>query len=260
MEQEQIVNISEMDWRTLPKSAVIIAVGAPESGKTFLFNFLLYALKHIYPVAAITCGTEATQRAFGPTIGDLFVRSDYSKESQELHATRQKLCVQNGIEPYMIEILDDCSDNTKIYNDPIMISAFKNGRQHLKRLFLIGLQYGIDLKPALRKCVSYAILFREPEEPERKKLYENFGGICGSQKVFNELMDKFTDKYTCLIFKKGGSSNKLEDCVFWFKAPAWRWRSDNKLHPYPEGWRFGCDEFKKWNDKRYNKSYVEKFF
>ena len=92
-----------------------------------------------------------------------------------------------------------------------------------------------------------------------KKIYNNFGGICGSYKIFSQLMDEFTGNFQCLVFKKGGQSNRLEDCVFWAKAHGWRWNKDKgkKLHPYPEGWKFGCNEFKQWNKDRYNKNYVE---
>ena len=69
----------------------------------------------------------------------------------------------------MIEILDDCSDDPKIYRTKIIRGAFKNGRQHWKRQFWVGLQYAIDMGPDIRKSVSYVFIFREPEENERKK-------------------------------------------------------------------------------------------
>lgn len=257
MSGEEIIDIREFDMRGVEKSATWIFIGPPSSGKTFLMKFMVYAFKHIYPVGEATCGTEGSQQAFTPIFTPLFVSNEYSNEDQVMHAKRQKLCIAENSYPYAISILDDCSDDTKIYSSTIIRASFKNGRQHWKRQFWVGLQYGLDMKPEIRKMVTYVVLFREPEENEREKLYKNFGGICGSRKVFDQLMDQFTgEKGECLIFYKGSTSNKIQDCVFWFKAPAWKW-NNGSVNPYPEGWKFGCNEFRKWYKERYNTNYVD---
>lgn len=97
----------------------------------------------------------------------------------------------------------------------------------------------------MRKSVSYVAIFREPEEVERKKLYDNFGGLAGSYDRFCDLMDELTGDFTCIIFKKRSQSNKLEDCVFYYKTQI--------LKP----WTFGCKEYKEWGKERYNSGYVE---
>lgn len=254
---EEIVNISEFDWRTLPKSFTAIAIGPPESGKTYLMQWLAYALKHVYPVGHATCGTEGSQGAFTPIFGPLFTDNEYSEETQIRLAKRQKKCIDMGIYPYALTFVDDCSDDPKIYKQKVMKASFKNGRQHWKRAFIVGLQYGLDMTPDIRKSVSLVILFREPDLNERKKIYDNFGGICGTFKNFCALMDQFTGNNQFLVINKFSKSNKIEDCVYWGKAPAWVWQSDGKVHPYPEGWSFGCHELKQWNKDRYNTHFKE---
>ena len=39
--------------------------------------------------------------------------------------------------------------------------------------------------------------------------------------------------------------NKIEDCIFWYKAPR-----------ITESWQFGCDEFWMFHHERFNKNYV----
>ncbi len=101
------------------------------------------------------------------------------------------------------------------------------------------------MPPDIRKSVSYVAIFREPEELERKKLYQNFGGLAGSYDNFCQLMDKLTGDYTCIIFKKRSQSNEMRDCIFWYRT---------KLL---DEWSFGCEEYKQWAERRYNKNYVE---
>lgn len=253
---EETIRIKEFDWRSIQKSSTWIIIGPPESGKTYMLQWMCYALKHIYPTGYATCGTEGSQGAFTPIFGPLYVENTWTEEVQVKHAKRQKLLVQENEYPYHIEIVDDCSDDPSIYSKKITLGTFKNGRQHWKRLFALGLQYALDIKPTIRKMVSYVVIFREPERAERDKIYDNFGGICGSKAVFEQLMNDFTGEHKCLIFKKCAQTNKLEDCVFWFKCPGWVW-SDGKTHAYPEGWTFGCREYREWQEERYNPDYVD---
>jgi hypothetical protein len=62
-------------------------------------------------------------------------------------------------------------------------------------------------------------------------------------------MDGLTGDYTCIVFDRRTQSNKLEDCVYYFKAP----------NMEKKKWAFGCDDFKKWSKDRYNTKYVESF-
>jgi hypothetical protein len=100
----------------------------------------------------------------------------------------------------------------------------------------------------VRKAVSYVFLGREPNPGERKKLYENFGGICGSYEMFCNLMDAITGDFTFLVIKMRSGSNELVDNIFWVKTI--------KPDTYGE-FKFGCTEYRQWNDKRYNVNYIE---
>lgn len=252
---EPVTDIPEMDWRELPKSCTGIVIGPPESGKTFLMQFLTYAFKHIYAAGTAACGTEGSQGAFTPLFGELFTQGEFIEEDQIRHAKRQKLCIAENTYPLAIEYIDDCSDDPRIYNTKIVLGSFKNGRQHWKRLYLVGLQYALDMKPSIRKLVSFVCIFPESEQQELEKIYRNFGGVFGNLETFKKAM-KILDKNECLIILKYKQSQEIKDCVRWFKAPAWKW-SDGKLHPYPENFRFGCREFQEWNDTRLDKNYIQ---
>jgi hypothetical protein len=249
MDLPEEIQIKEWDIQSTPTSFTAVVVGPPKSGKsTFLEDFCYYN-KHRYPVARVFSGTEDTAHSkFARFIHPFYINSSWDEEDEKKYILRQKTCIAEEMRfPQGVNIVDDCTDNAKVFQTKLMKGIFKLGTQHFANAFFYSTQYAFDLKPELRKCISYAILFREPEAKERKKLYENFGGITGSFKMFNDLMDALTGDYTAMVIDKGNQkSNKIEDCVFWFRT----------VKDLPR-WRFGCDEYCDWADQRYNSDYVE---
>jgi len=209
----------------------------------------MYTHKHRYPVATIHSGSEDSNRCYEKTFPRLFIYNGYDEQAEQSHILRQKRCLENGCENgSAVNIIDDCSDDKKIYKSKTFIGLYKNGTRHWNQLLITILQYGIDMPTDVRKCASYVAIFYEPEEDERKKLYDNFGGACGSYKDFCAVMDQLiqgsdkTDKYTCMIIKKLGQGPKREDNVFYYKA---------RLHP---NFKFGCSEYRKWSEKRFDEN------
>ncbi|HMP28072.1 MAG TPA: Hint domain-containing homing endonuclease [Saprospiraceae bacterium] len=215
---------------------------------TFMENMAYYR-KHAYPVARIFMGTEDAYKRFCSIFPPLYVSNYWDEDEEQKHVLRQRTCeMENGRGypgNYAINIIDDVSDDPKVYKTKLMRGLFKLGSQHWAQLLMIGSQYAIDMPPDIRKAVSYVAIGREPEEIEREKLYKNFGGLAGSYGKFCDLMDQLTGDYTFLIFKKRSQSNELEECVFYYKT--------KKLGD----WKFGCKEYRAHSDERYDKTYVE---
>jgi hypothetical protein len=226
----------------------LLADGTITHNTSLMENFAYY-LKHRYPVARVLIGTEDGYKRMCKIFHPLFVSNYWSEEEEKRHIQRQRTCeMENGRAyqgNYAVNIIDDVSDDPKIYKTQLMRGIFKLGSQHWAQLCMIGAQYAIDFPPDVRKAVSYVAIGREPEEGERKKLYENFGGLAGSYNKFCDLMDQITGDYTFLIFKKRSQSNNLEDCVSWFRT--------KKMGD----WKFGCKEYRKWGNDRYDPNFVE---
>lgn len=219
------------------------------SHNTTLMENLAYYRKHVYPVGRVFIGTEDGYKHFCKIFHPLYVSNYWDEKEEENHVRRQRTCeMENGRGypgNYAVNIIDDVSDDPKIYKSKLMRGLFKLGSQHYAQLCMIGSQYAIDMPPDIRKAVSYVALGREPEEIERKKLYENFGGLAGSYARFCDLMDQITGDHTFLIFKKRSQSNNLEECVSWLRT--------KKLGD----WKFGSKEYRAHAEARYDPNYVE---
>jgi hypothetical protein len=216
---------------------------------TSLLENFAYFNKHKYPVGRVFIGTEEGYKHFCKIFHPLFVSNYWSEDECSRAVSRQRKCVMDygkGDQKCpSVLILDDVSDDTSIYKTSLLKGIFKLGSQHWAQLVMIGTQYAIDFPPEIRQSVSYVALARQPEQNERKKLYNNFGGVCGSFERFCDLMDQLTGDYTFLIFQKRSQSNNLEDCVFWYRT--------QKL----KEWKFGCKEYRNWGNTRYDTNYVE---
>lgn len=219
---------------------------------TFIEN-MAYAVKHKYPVARVFAGTQASYNRFCKIFGSLYVTLGFNEEMETKHIRRQRICEDENGEGhpsnYALNILDDVSDDPKIFKSPMFNDIFKNGSQHYHQIFIIALQYAIDVPVPIRNAVSYIALFRELNEDNLEKLYRNFGGACQSKKKFRALMDQVTGDHTCLIIDKRSQSTRLEDHVFYYRT-----YDIEKKHP---DWKFGCAEYREWNAARVDPHFKE---
>lgn len=241
-------DIREFEIDKIPLSCTFIIIGAPRSGKGTFIENIMYYNRHRIPVGRFATGSETQYERFKKIAHPLFVSNYYNEDEQRSYVLRQRSCKLDGVEfSNSIDVVDDAGDDPKIFKSKLFLGLFKIGTQHWNHVFVLANQYAIDFPPPIRKSVTYAVLFREPNPGEREKLYNNLGGITGSQHMFNKLMDELTGEYTCLVIHNGSQSNKLEDCVFWYTTK-----------PIEANWKFGCKEYQQWGKDRYSPSYKER--
>ena len=116
----------------------IVIIGKPGTGKTTLITSLLYEKSHIFPIGLAMSGTEDSNGHYGKLFPSSFVFNSLNKGTIEAFINRQKLAKQHLPNPWAIMLLDDCTDDPKIFNDPLFLGIFKNGR-HWKMLFILSL-------------------------------------------------------------------------------------------------------------------------
>ena len=217
------------------------------TGKSTLIASLLYAKKHIFPVGIAFSGSEDSNGFFRKILPSTFVFNEYNEDQIKSFIRRQKIAKQHLPNPWAVIILDDCTDDSRVFNTPLQQGMYKRGR-HWSMWYIVSLQYAMDVKPVIRTNVDGVFVLREPILKNRRSLWENYASVVPDFNLFCTLMDQLTDDYCCLYISNQTRSNDWKDCVFWYKAPK-----------IPEDWKFGCPEYRQLHDDRYNPDYVDPF-
>lgn len=220
----------------------ICVIGKPGTGKSFTIASILYAKKHIFPTALIMSGTEDNNHFYGKMVPPTFIYGDYDEEVIEKFIKRQKIAKEHLQNPWAILLIDDCLDKPGIFNKPVQRQLFTQGR-HFSMLYILSLQYALDIRPTIRVNIDVAFILREPSIKIRKSLWENYASIIPDFTLFCDIMDQMPE-YTSLVIKNDATSNNWKDCVFYYKAP-----------PTPKDFKFGAKEFWDFHNDRYNFEY-----
>jgi hypothetical protein len=227
------------------KGCKLVVIGKPGTGKSNLIKSILYFKKHIIPIATIMSGTEDSNKDFSKIVPESFIFNDYDESKIEEIIKRQKLAIEHLENPWAVLLLDDCTDDASVFRKPIQHGLYKRGR-HWQLLYIVSLQYCLDVKPAIRTNIDGIFILREPILKNRRSLYENYASIIPDFATFCDILDQITDDHTALYIHNQTSENNWEDCVFWYKAP------DMKEIPF----KFGCDDYWTFHNERFNTEYV----
>ena len=233
------IQLRKFNPASMKDDKVCVLIGKRNTGKSTLVTDILYHKKHL-PAGIVMSATEEGNHHYQQFVPDLFIYSDYDREAIErvLERQRQILLRNKPISPAFI-LLDDCMYDKKFMKDTCIRKCFMNGR-HWKIFFMLTMQYCMDLTPDLRANVDYVFILRENIIQNREKLYKAFFGIFPTFDMFNQIMNACTENYECLVLDNTSKSNKIEDCVFWYKA---------KLHPQ---FRIGSPQLWNYHKKHYN--------
>ena len=215
------------------------------TGKSTLIKALLHSKKHIFPVGVAMSGSEDTNHAYKEIMPSTFVYNNYDEDRIKDIVRRQKLAHKHLANPWAVLILDDCTDDPRIFNKPLQQALYKKGR-HWKLLYILSLQYAMDVKPVIRTNVDGIFILREPLLKNREALYKNYASIIPDFTTFCDLMDQLTNDYHALYIHGATQSNDWKECVFYWKAPM-----------VPKDWKFGCSDYWDFHKARYNPQYTD---
>jgi len=225
----------------------IVVIGKPGTGKSRIIESILYAKKHIFPIGMVMSGTEDSNGFYRRIFPSTFVFNSYDEQQIKKFVQRQKIAKQHLSNPWAVLIIDDCTDSPNLFRKALQQSLYKNGR-HWKLLYILSLQYCMDVLPSIRTNVDGCFILREPNLKNRRSLYENYAGIIPDFKMFCDLMDGITDDYSALYIHNATQSNDWRDCIYWYNSQRQR---------IPDDFKFGCRDFYDFHFSRYNPEYVD---
>lgn len=211
------LQLKKFNPASMADDKVCVFIGKRGTGKSTLITDIMYHKRHI-PAGVVMSATEDGNHHYKSFIPDLFIYGDYDREAIERVLDRQKnISTRGQTPPGAFLLLDDCMYDRRFMKDTCIRQCFMNGR-HWKIFFMLSMQYCMDLSPDLRANVDYVFILRENIVQNREKLYKSFFGIFPNFNTFQKVMDACTENYECLVLDNTSKSNRIEDCVFWYKA------------------------------------------
>ena len=232
------IQLKKFKAENMADDKVCVFIGKRGTGKSTLVTDILYHKKHL-PAGIVMSATEEGNHHYKQYVPDLFIYGDYEREAIERVLERQKKLISAGKDTGSFILLDDCMYDRKFMKDICIRQCFMNGR-HWKLFFMLTMQYCMDLTPDLRANVDYVFILRENVLQNREKLYKSFFGVFPTFDMFNQVMNACTENYECLVLDNTSKSNKIEDCVFWYKASM------------RKNFRIGSDQLWNFHKKNYN--------
>ena len=204
------VQLNKFDVSKMNDASVTQIIGKRGTGKSLLLKDIIYHKKNI-EIGAVISPTEDYKQFFETFIQKKLIHHEY--DNSILLNLKEKQA-EDYINRFLI--MDDCDvDIPK--NNPYFNMAF-----HQFKLFKINIllttQVLYHLPPSLRNNVDYVFIFRDNTKSNRRKIYENYGGMFETFEQFSAIMDKCTENYECLVIDNTSLSNKIEDQIFWYKA------------------------------------------
>lgn len=251
--EEVMLRVREFDINQMPPLAAsdysgtkMIVVGKPATGKSTLVQSIIAAKSHICPVIQVYNGTEESSQYYSRACPSILVHDRLDIDSLVNFSKRQRLAIQYLENAWAMLIIDDCTDDPKQLRHPLMQNLFKNGR-HLRMIFILVLQYCMDILPSIRTSVDYTFILRESSKKNRKKLYENYCPDVVTEPEFFAIMDACTENYSAVVICNRTVSNKIEDCIFYYKADP---------SSIPSNLRLGHQTCWQFNEERYDPHYT----
>lgn len=221
------LKLSKFNMNMIPDDAVVVMIGRRGTGKSWLIKDLMW-YKQRFPIGTVISGTEGANAFYSTIVPSLLIHEEFRPDIVNNVLKRQDTLTKqirkeetmgrkSLIDRRSFIVMDDCMYDNKWVSDRGIRSLFMNGR-HYGLLYILALQYVLGIPPVLRGQVDYVIILRENQVSSRRKIYEQFAGIFPTFELFCQIMDQCTENYECLVIHNGSKTNKLEDCVFWYKA------------------------------------------
>jgi len=235
------LQLKKFDPSRMGDDKVCVFIGKRGTGKSTLVTDILWHKKHL-PAGIALSGTEDGNGHYKQFIPDLFVYGDYNRPAVEKLIERQKrLVAKLGKDrtPAVFLLMDDCMYDRSFMRDTCIRQLFMNGR-HWKIFFMMTTQYCMDMTPMIRTNVDYVFALRDNVRQNRENLYKAFFGVFPTFDQFCQVMDACTENYECLVLDNTSKSNRIQDCIFWYKAPIRR------------NFRVGSAAFWQYHQRHYN--------
>lgn len=211
------IAIRRFDPSKMADNATCMVIGKRNTGKSVLTKDVLYHKRHI-PLGVVMSGTEEGNGWYKSWVPDTFVYNEFDKDALEKVVKRLRVLAKRGKKQSTYVVLDDCMFDKRIMKERVIRQVFMNGR-HWGIFLVVTSQYVADVPPDIRTNCDYVFVTRENIQQNRERLWRMYFGIFPTREMFDAVLTSCTEDYACLVLDNTAvKSNRIEDCVFWYRA------------------------------------------
>lgn len=250
--------IQEFSLDDMCKNPSIMMIAKRGSGKSWITRAILQRYCDI-PVGLIISPTERDDPFFAQFFPDTYIYYNFESKIIKKLLLRQKLMLKKArqkkdagkyVDSRAIVVMDDCLATKGIWaKDPLLYDLLFNGR-HRQVTYILTMQYVLGIKPELRTNFDYIFLLAEDYVSVLKRIYEHYAGMFPDFNSFRQVFKQLTMEYGAMVIKNRGARKNLFDKIFFYKAPD----LDNVEIT------FGCDQFRKYHKRNFNKKWEDDEF
>lgn len=216
--------IKEFSMTQIKPDSVCLYIAKRNSGKSTLIKDTLYYHQDI-PLGTVISESEEENCFFGKFIPPIFIHYEYSSELVENIIMRQKKIIKTkneegytDLDTRAFVIMDDCLANKSSWlKDKNIRRIFMNGR-HLNIFYLLTMQYPLGIPPDLRTQVDWVFLLRDNNKKNVERFYDYYAGFFPCFEIFEQVYNKLTENFGCMVINNNARSSNYEECVFSYRA------------------------------------------
>jgi hypothetical protein len=242
-----VPDLTDFDLSVICDETTCMFMGKRRTGKSVGIHGTAHVVSEMIQHAIVISATEQVNGFYREWIPEQFIYTKYSPLIlQAILSFQRKLAglVEAGklkkIPPVLV-ILDDLIADPKLRLDPTIAEMFTTGR-HYGCCTMMTTQYVKGIAPRLRGNTDFLFIFRVVSDPQRKAIWEDFGGNV-DRKVFEVLMDECTWDNGCLVIDMVTGESEPLKRLFKFRFPF-------PLEKFKMGTKLQWEESKKRKEKR----------
>ena len=202
--------LSKFDISKMRDDSNVLIIGKRETGKTYLTNDLL----NNYSIPEGTIISAIPDSSYSKTVPQASTHTEYTPSVITDLVKHQRKFPEKKRREFLV--LDNCF-YPAFELHPEFESCYLNNRA-LRLSIIITESYAVKMNPRMRTNTDYIFILRENVLSNRRHVYDAYAGMFPTFEQFCEVLDQCTVDYECMVIDNTSRSNRIEDCVFWYKA------------------------------------------
>jgi predicted nucleic acid-binding Zn-ribbon protein len=199
---------------------VVLVLGKRHAGKTTVVHDILSNAFNIHDsrlVISTSCLFESNEYGLSFPNAKLMGEYDGNQISKIMENNRDDMeansyDIEKRIPCYYV--FDSCDGSiSKMTKDKSIKELFYNGR-HMAASTIITNQTPLSLPPSLRDNVDWVFIVGRYSAEDKRRIYNNYGGMFDHFNVFEKVMDTCTENGGCLVI----NTSEISENIYWYKA------------------------------------------